>query len=694
MRASCPGYRNHSRKTLFLSQHVAGGQAELFFVRPVSKNLPCQWSGRPLGNNRKEILQSSLLNIVTKRTGRTDRFIPTKAGWQASLVTAIAFSGLACLLIVYLPTDAFDPASHIFILSIGLVAFWRYGWWFTHYVRALVYRCHVFPKARRIADTVTAQGYRPRHIYVLCTSYRIDPAVSYAVYEGIIRNAMDYGVPTTVFASISDRTDVDVLGQLLTDYGDPANVHIRYMFQRGDGKRSAMAEVLRAIQRCDPGPDDLVVFMDGDIRLPRTTFRRSMPFFLFEEDLGAVTTNNRAIVDGSDITKEWYDLRYAQRHMLMCSTSLSRRVLVLTGRYSVIRADLCTRRDFIELVEDDRLTHPRFGTFKLLSGDDKSTWYWLLKNNWAMRYVPDAHAYGFEKLPGSGSFLEGSISLMRRWFGNMFRTSARAISLGPRGMGLFTWWCLVDQRLSVWTTLIGPTVAVMVSVLVRPSFALAYLLWIMATRLIASMLLGAAWGRVSALWPMLLYYNQVGGAALKSFINFRYNQQSWTRQGIRSLEAADPRRAARLRHESAVMHIASLSALVAIVAFSTGALGFPDRHSWQTIWAGNAAGSDDFWLAASLKHTPQGMPVLLPPEPIEAHWRVFDTGKDVHVRGAGADRTELRLAGLSAAEMPAGDGAHVRCEEGEKACLINGHVRMSNLTLTFHFDRDTSTSRD
>jgi hypothetical protein len=44
--------------------------------------------------------------------------------------------------------------------------------------------------------------------------------------------------------------------------------------------------------------------------------------------------------------------------------------------------------------------------------------------------------------------------------------------------------------------------------------------------------------------------------------------------------------------------------------------------------------------------------------------------------------------------MPAGDGAHVRCEEGEKACLINGHVRMSNLTLTFHFDRDTSTSRD
>src|SRR3546814_8594660 len=71
-----------------------------------------------------------------------------------------------------------------------------------------------------------------------------------------------------------------------------------------------MAEVLRAIVRSEPGPDDLVVFMDGDIRLPASTFRRSMPFFLLEQDLGALTTNNRAVVTGSDVTKEWYDLRY------------------------------------------------------------------------------------------------------------------------------------------------------------------------------------------------------------------------------------------------------------------------------------------------------------------------------------------------------------------------------------------------
>src|SRR3546814_8509015 len=84
--------------------------------------------------------------------------------------------------------------------------------------------------------------------------------------------------------------------------------------------------------------------------------------------------------------------------MLMCSLSLSRRVLVLTGRYSVVRADLCTRPDFIQLVERDQLEHRRFGTITFLSGDDKSTRYWLLKNNWAMRYRSEEHTSELQTL--------------------------------------------------------------------------------------------------------------------------------------------------------------------------------------------------------------------------------------------------------------------------------------------------------
>jgi glycosyltransferase Alg8 len=252
-------------------------------------------------------------------------------------------------------------------------------------------------------------------------------------------------------------------------------------------------------------------------------------------------------------------------------------------------------------------------------------------------------------------------------------------------MGLFTWWCLVDQRLSVWTTLIGPTVAIMLTLLVRPSFAMAYLLWILSTRLIASLILGLGWGRVSPLWPLLLYYNQVGGAALKSSISFRFNQQSWTRQGISAVEAADPRTAKRVRLESALLHAASVAALVAMVTFTTGALRFPDRHSWQSILAPHAPRSDDYWLTASLKVTPPGAPVLLPAETIDASWQTFEHAGAVHLRGAGADRTALRIAGVSDGAAGSGGPREVRCGQDSSACQIDGRVRLSNLTLTIGF---------
>ena len=631
---------------------------------------------------------------IRTKSGAEDRFRPTTAGWQTSLLAAIAYAGVLWLLAAYLPDDIFDSTSHLFILSIGVIGLWRYGWWFTHYFRGLIYRRVIFPKLRLAADEATEQGYKPGHIYVLCTSYRTEPRITYAVYEGLIRNVADYGVPTTVFAAVSDRTDVDVLNQLLADYDQPDAIEIRYMFQLGDGKRSAMAEALRAVARCEPDPEDLVVFMDGDIRLPASTFRRSMPFFFLEDDLGALTTNNRAVVDGNDLTREWYELRYALRHVLMCSLSLSRRVLVLTGRYSIIRADLCTRPDFIELVERDQLAHRRFGTITFLSGDDKSTWYWLLKNNWAMRYLPDVMAYGFEELPDRNRFFSSTINLMRRWFGNMFRTSGRAIALGPRGMGLFTWWSIVDQRLSIWTTLIGPTVAIVMTLLVRPSFGLAYLLWIMSTRLIASGLLGLAWGRMNPLWPALLYYNQVAGAALKSSINFRFNQQKWTRQGISSLEAADPRQARRVRRESAAMHVASLLALVAVVSFATGALGIPDRHTWQSMLVGREPLSDDYWLSASLRARTEGAPVLLPPEGIAARWQTFDTAGEVLLRGGGPESTLLKIVGLPrSAELVGGEaqqgGAReLRCGDGPKACRLDDRMTFSNLTLLIDAPRE------
>jgi len=65
-----------------------------------------------------------------------------------------------------------------------------------------------------------------------------------------------------------------------------------------------------------------------------------------------------------------------------------------------------------------------------------------------MMYLPDVKAYGLEELPDPDRFFLSSKGLMIRWFGNMMRTSGRAIALGPKKSGFFTWWALVDHHLS------------------------------------------------------------------------------------------------------------------------------------------------------------------------------------------------------------------------------------------------------
>lgn len=292
----------------------------------------------------------------------------TSVASKVTEVTALLLLlALLVLLLSELPSEVFSPASKSFFFAIGAIGAWRYSWWFVQALRSVWYNRRIFPRLRAAADAA-GEAAKPSELYVLCTSFRIDADVSYRVYEALVREVRDYGVPTTIFASLADRTDVDIITHVMDECGWPSNIELRYMFQKGDGKRSAMAEVLRAISRRAPAPDALLVSMDGDILLEPDTLERSLSFFRTNEDLGALTTNNSAIVTGGDVTKEWYDLRYAQRHLVMSSGSVSRRLLVLTGRYSAFRLDLATQPSFIELVENDRVDHWRFGNFKFLSG--------------------------------------------------------------------------------------------------------------------------------------------------------------------------------------------------------------------------------------------------------------------------------------------------------------------------------------
>jgi glycosyltransferase Alg8 len=227
--------------------------------------------------------------------------------------------------------------------------------------------------------------------------------------------------------------------------------------------------------------------------------------------------------------QRWLDLRFAQRHMTMQSQALSRKVLTLTGRLSIYRAGAVLDEEFIGLVEEDHLDDWMWGRFRFLSGDDKSTWYCLLRRGAEMLYVPDALVWTVERIDGPPG--ERVVQNLLRWSGNMLRNGRRAIHLGPGRVGPFIWWCIVDQRIAMWTCLAGPIALLGGGLFVHPVIFLTVPPWIMLTRGLESMLLYYYHRRIDLAFPFLLYANQLTASAVKVYILFRLPIQRWANRG-------------------------------------------------------------------------------------------------------------------------------------------------------------------
>lgn len=527
------------------------------------------------------------------------RWQPTTAPGSERLMMTVVLLAALTGLAVSVPKSVFDPLSDTFLLSIGIIGVWRYSWWIFHALRACYYLRVRFPRIRRHAEA--AGGEPVDHVYCLVTSYAIDPQVSWPVYEALFHEVASYGRPATIVAAVSHQSDIDLLERVCEAVGLPDHVELVSMFQEGTGKRPAMAEALRAISRRMPTENAICIFMDGDVVVRPGALSKVVPVLQANPQIGAATADNRGMTEGDGWTREWYDLRFAQRHLLMSSMSLSGKLLVLTGRFSVIRAHLATDPDFIRQIEHDAIDHWRLGRINFLSGDDKSTWFWLLRRGWGMIYLPDVRADSFEELPAS-NLVVGAVSLLKRWYGNMLRTSDRAIALGPHQIGLFPWWCLVDQRLSMWTSLVGPVVAIILAITYDPAFLLVYGLWILGTRtFIGSVLCLVVRGRWAPHWPWMLFMNQILGGVVKTFVFFRMDRQKWTRQEIATADGS----AGGL--SSATLHGLALACFASLLVLYSGTVGWPNAATLRVSFPESRAapGQDDSsWLDVALERLP------------------------------------------------------------------------------------------
>ena len=507
----------------------------------------------------------------------------TVLGWTDKWYAHLAYVLVIVAALLAIPSTIADDLWHVqggVIGAFGVLAIWRYGWGLTHFFRAIFYRRFTFRRLRKQAsEAFEAIASNPPHAYLLVTSYKIDGDTSASVYRAAFRAAMASPGKATVVASVvelSDQRLVTNIYRLIC--GDSSKVALTVVRIKGTGKRDALAHGLRSIARAIPRDNDVVAVIDGDSIVPDDLVTRCAGFFAANPRVGALTTDEVSDVRGKAIFHLWYSLRFAQRNVLMASNGQSQRVLTLTGRMSMYRASVACDPGFIDQIESDYIEHWRLGRIKFLTGDDKSTWFWLLRHGYLMLYIPDIVVATVES-PPSDNFVEAAAQLMTRWFGNMLRTNGRALALGPHKVGLFTWWAIFDQRISMWTSLAGLAMTIIVGLLVSPTAFLAYIVWILCTRYVQTLMLLTSRKRVSILYVPLIYFNQIFGSIIKTYIFFRLNRQRWTRQSTTLARSGHALRAALADGSSVFMHGLALTLFVVAVAWFVGILPFPDYYA-------------------------------------------------------------------------------------------------------------------
>ncbi len=437
-------------------------------------------------------------------------------------------------LAVLVPNRFLSPDLQTFTFTLGALGLWRFGWWFTHAARAEWFRRAKWPPLRRAASALWAAGWRPRRVHIQMTTYFEEPAITRAVIGSILRQVRRERIPTSLWIGTGSAFDETIIRDFVETHGadlPPGLVELTFVRQNQPGKRMAIGLILRGMARSGVDPDDLVIFMDGDAVFGADVLEKTLSMFGADPALEALTTDEEVLCYGPRWIGGWLEMRFAQRRLAMQSHAVSNRVLTLTGRMSVFRARHIVDAKFIRTIEADHLDHWLWGRFRFLSGDDKSTWYHLLSKGAKMTYVPDATVYTIEVIKGSG--MERMVQNFRRWSGNMLRNGARAIALGPRAMPVFIWWCVVDQRIAMWTMMVSPALAIFAA-LIDPVYLWNVLIWLVASRLVLSTVLYSYARRPDLSWPFILYFNQLINASVKIYMIFHLSKQKWSNRGNQS----------------------------------------------------------------------------------------------------------------------------------------------------------------
>ena len=504
------------------------------------------------------------------------------AAWPSQLLVLALLLGIAAFLLTVVGSARVWMTHRLeVLLVIGGIASWRWSWFILQNVRAMIYRYYTFPRLRQAAKAAYAEHGPVPEVTVLATTYHEKPWITVPVFESIFRElSMLQGLTArckvvVVTGCDDDDLNIKAIYAKCSAQEKPEQPELwppELVLLRGDkGKRPALALGMEEIAKGCPRPDGAVIILDGDTMLGPGLLDKVLPMFRLTPQVSGITTNENNLVKGAAWFAEWTSLRFGLRHRSMCSVSLSGKLLCLTGRFSVFRASVAIDPTFRRQVEHDVIEHWFWGSFEMLSGDDKSTWYWLAAHGHRMLYVPDAMVTTYEVIPGMG--VHRALANIRRWSGNSVRHSWRAMMLGPRKLGWFPWWSLLDQRMTMVTVLFGPTVAVLALCAGRYELVAGYFLWVLLSRIGHAAISWRQGRRISAYYIPLQILSDWATALTKLWVVFHPAKQNWLNRGARTLNTTRGSAFYGLRTGFAhYLYVFSCAAIVTVIGLFAGFL--------------------------------------------------------------------------------------------------------------------------
>ena len=454
--------------------------------------------------------------------------------WNAFLFFLYSF--ILFVLILETPNKIIHIREYPYIFGlVGVIGIYRYGIWLTHLIRAQLYERYFYSNMRKNADSLPEEQWKPERLYFMLVSFLEEKEILSNSIKSIIQEAKSLNLPVTMCMGTASSHDEKIVSDVIEHipYGD--KIKVIFVRQESPDKRLQIGRALRALVRQGISKNDPVIFMDGDSIISPGCLKKCLPIFHICPDMDALTTNEKAVVKNSWLLSNIFSLRFAIRNFHMHSLALTKKVLCLTGRFSIFRGSRIIEESFISRIEYDYIHDWYWKKIKFLSGDDKSTWYSLLERGSDMLYVPDAYIYSIEKVKNNP--VKEYINNLQRWGGNMLRNNLRALNLGPRRTGFFTWIVLLDQRMSMWTAIFSPILIILMSF---RSLKLTYMLilWVLLVRYLQSMLLFYYNGKINSTFPVLLYFNQVLNGLVKIYMLFHLSLQRWNDQNIPAAQAS------------------------------------------------------------------------------------------------------------------------------------------------------------